>query len=134
MITLNYCNISINSIRRKQPAFQPQSPSTALQRRLVSSPSNYLHFWWPSFVAYQQQMTLIVDEHLLLEAATLRRFLLDVLARQVAVHQRRLARAQRAHDAQPQLWNGARDRPLLAVYKGVWKWEEKGRETMLDVG
>lgn len=89
------------------------------------SPFNYLHFWWSSLVAYQQQMALILDEHLLLESATLRRLFLDVLARQVPVHQRRFARAQRAHDAQPQLWYCPGDRPFLTVYKGICKYREK---------
>lgn len=81
----------------------------------------HLHFGGSTLVPYEQQVALAVDEDFLLEAAALGRLLLHVGAGKVSVHQGRLSRVQRADDSQPQIGNGARDRPFLAVHKRIWK-------------
>ena len=64
---------------------------------------------------------MAVDDDLLLEAAALGALLLHVGAGQVAVHERRLARGQRPHDAQADVGHAAGQRPLLAVDERIWK-------------
>lgn len=83
-----------------RPGLPSPSPSPCTYNtKIPFSPCNYLHFWRSSFVAYQQQVTLIFDKHFLLEASPLWWLLLNVFARQVPMHQRWLSRAQRSHDS-----------------------------------
>ena len=75
----------------------------------------------PSLVPDEEEVTVPVDDDLLLEAAALRTLLLHVGPREVAVHERGLARGQGADDAEADVGDAARQRPLLAVDERVWK-------------
>lgn len=79
-----------------------------------------LHLRGAALVPDEQQVRGAVHEDLLLEAAALGRLLLHVGAGEVAVHQGRLPRRQRAHDAEPQVGHAARQRPFLAVDERVF--------------
>lgn len=83
-------------------------------------PRRELHLRRAALVSDEQQVRGAVHEDLLLEAAALGRLLLHVGAGEVAVHQGRLARRQRAHDAEPQVGHAARQRPFLAVDERVF--------------
>lgn len=79
----------------------------------------YLKFGRTAFVTDEEQVGLAVDGDLLLEAAAFRRLFLHVRAGQVAVDECGFAGCQRADDAQPQVRNGPRQRPFLAIDKRI---------------
>ena len=79
----------------------------------------HLEFRRPSLVPDEQEVALAVHHHLLLEPAALGRLLHHVAAGEVAVHQRRLARGEAAHNPQSDVRHRAGQRPLLGVHERV---------------
>lgn len=62
--------------------------------------SSYLHLGRTALVTYEQQIALAIDKDFLLEASPLRRLLLHVGTGEITMYQRRLARIERADNAQ----------------------------------
>lgn len=80
----------------------------------------YLQLRRPSLIPYQQQITLAIDDDLLLEASPFRWLLLHVWASEISMHECRLPGRQRTHDPQPEVGNAATQGPFLAVHKRIW--------------
>lgn len=62
--------------------------------------SSYLHLGRAALVTYEQQIALAIDKDFFLEASPLRRLLLHVGTGEITMYQRRLARIERADNAQ----------------------------------
>lgn len=107
-------------IARKSVVCQVQ---LSIVRRRTMKPRRHqhthLHFGCASLVAYQQQITLVVNLNLFLESPAFGRLLLHVTAGQIAVDESGLAGVQRPHNAQTKVGHSSWYRPFLAVDKRI---------------